>query len=192
LILGPRGTGKTKWVRTAFPDALYIDLLNFRDYTRLQSDPARLEAMVLAHDNPWVIIDEVQKIPSLLNEVHRLIEHEQRHFILTGSSSRKLKREGVNLLAGRARTYYMHPLIANEIGEDFDFNKALKYGLLPISYTASDSRHFLESYVATYLREEVLQEGLVRNLGTFSKFMEIASFSQGGQLNLLTPIRFKP
>ncbi len=185
FIFGPRGTGKTQWVKSAFPEALYIDLLNHRDYTRLQADPTRLEAMVLAHNNPWVIIDEVQKVPALLNEVHRLIEHHQRHFILTGSSSRQLKRTGTNLLAGRARTHYMHPLTASEIGDGFDLNKSLRYGLLPISYTSDDSKHFLESYFTTYLREEILQEGLVRNLGTFSRFMEIASFSQGAQLNLL-------
>ena len=185
FIFGPRGTGKTQWVKATFPDALYIDLLNNRDFTRLQADPSRLEVMVLAHDSPWVIIDEVQKVPTLLNEVHRLIEHHQRHFILTGSSSRQLKRAGTNLLAGRARTHYMHPLTASEIGESFDLHKSLCYGLLPVSYTSNDSEHFLESYVTTYLREEILQEGLVRNLGTFSKFMEIASFSQGSQLNLL-------
>lgn len=185
FIFGPRGTGKTQWVKATFPEALYIDLLNNRVYTRLQADPTRLEAIVLAHDNPWVIIDEVQKIPALLNEVHRLIEHHQRHFILTGSSSRQLKRAGTNLLAGRARTHYMHPLTASEVGDSFDLNKSLRYGLLPTSYTSNDSQYFLESYVTTYLREEILQEGLVRNLGTFSKFIEIASFSQGAQLNLL-------
>ena len=185
FLFGPRGTGKTQWVKTAFPEALYIDLLNYRDYTSLQADPSRLEAIVLAHENSWTIIDEVQKVPTLLNEAHRLIEHHQCRFILTGSSSRQLKRKGTNLLAGRALTHHMHPLIAGEIGEDFDLSKALQYGLLPSSYTSEEPKHFLESYVATYLREEVLQEGIVRNLGTFSKFMEIASFSQGGQLNVL-------
>lgn len=185
FLFGPRGTGKTQWVKTTFPEALYIDLLDSREYTRLKAEPARLEALVLAYDNVWTIIDEVQKIPELLNEVHRLIEHHQKRFILTGSSSRQLRKAGTNLLAGRALTYYMHPLTATELGKDFNFYRALEHGLLPIAYTTQDPVHFLESYVATYLKEEVLQEGLVRNLGTFSRFMEIASFSQGSQLNLL-------
>jgi uncharacterized protein len=184
FLFGPRGTGKTSWVTHFFPEALYIDLLKNRDYTLLQADPSRLEAIVLSHDSPWIIIDEVQKIPALLDEVHRLIEHHKKSFILTGSSSRQLKRGGANLLAGRALTYHMHPLTANEIGSSFNLNKALNYGLLPSSYLETDSRSFLESYIATYLREEVLQEGLVRNIGAFSRFMELASFSQGCQLNL--------
>lgn len=185
FLFGPRGTGKTLWVKHAFPDALYIDLLSHREYTTLQADPSRLEAMVLAHPEVWVVIDEVQRVPALLNEVHRLIENQHRRFILTGSSSRKLKQSGVNLLAGRALTYHMHPLIADEIGDEFDLNKALSFGLLPASYLEQQAQHFLDSYVATYLREEVQHEGLVRNLGTFSKFMEIASFSQGNQINVL-------
>lgn len=184
LLFGPRGTGKTSWVIEHFPEALYIDLLKHRDYTFLQADPSRLESMVLAHPSPWTIIDEVQRIPELLNEVHRLIEHHHQSFVLTGSSSRKLKRGGANLLAGRALTYHMHPLTAIEIGTSFDLTKALAYGFLPSSYLEPDSKAFLESYVATYLREEVMQEGLVRNVGVFSRFMEIASFSQGCLLNL--------
>lgn len=184
FLLGPRGTGKTSWVLDHFPEALYIDLLKHRDYTMLQADPSRLETMVLAHTSPWIIIDEVQRVPELLNEVHRLIEHFGRHFILTGSSSRKLKRSGVNLLAGRALVYHMHPLIATEIGESFDLIKALKNGLLPSAYLEENAKLFLESYIATYLREEVMQEALARNVGAFSRFMEVASFSQGSQLNL--------
>jgi predicted AAA+ superfamily ATPase len=184
FIFGPRGTGKTSWVVEHFPEALYIDLLKHRDYTFLQGDPTRLEAMVLAHSSPWIIIDEVQKIPTLLDEVHRLIEHHHRCFILTGSSSRKLKRGAANLLAGRALTYHMHPLTAIEIGQSFDLTRAILHGLLPSGYLESDPKGYLESYVATYLREEVLQEGLVRNVGTFNRFMEVASFSQGNQLNL--------
>lgn len=184
FLFGPRGTGKTSWVTHYFPEALYIDLLKNSDYMYLQADPSRLEALVLAQSSPWVIIDEVQRIPALLNEVHRLIEHHHRCFILTGSSSRQLKRNSANLLAGRALTYHMHPLTAIEIGENFDLLKALRYGLLPSSYLEAEPKAFLESYVATYLREEVMQEGLVRNIGTFSRFMELASFSQGCQLNI--------
>lgn len=184
FLFGPRGTGKTSWIKANFSDALYIDLLKTRDYVLLQSDPSRLEAMVLAHDSRWTVIDEVQKIPALLDEVHRLIENHQRCFVLSGSSARKLKRGGANLLAGRAILYHMHPLIATEIGQSFDVIKALRYGLLPHSYLQENAKDFLESYMTTYLKEEVLQEGLVRNIGSFSRFIEIASFSQGNQLNL--------
>lgn len=189
FLFGPRGTGKTSWVKRYFPEALYIDLLKHQDYLSLQTNPSNLEHWVLAHDSPWVIIDEVQKIPALLDEVHRLIEHHQRCFILTGSSSRQLKRGGANLLAGRALTYQMHPLTAIEVGTDFDVIKALHTGLLPLSYLKADARHFLASYVATYLQEEIIQEGLVRQIGSFSRFMEIASFSQGQPLNLANVAR---
>jgi len=184
FLFGPRGTGKTSWVREHFPNALYIDLLKHSDYTLLQSDPSRLEKIINGHQSSWTIIDEVQKVPALLDEVHRLIELKQSCFILTGSSSRKLKRGGANLLAGRALTYYMHPLTAIELGNTFNLEKALRYGLLPLSVLENNPKNFLESYIVTYLREEVMQEGLVRNAGTFSRFMEIASFSQGCQLNL--------
>lgn len=186
FLFGPRGTGKTSWLQTYFNDALYIDLLKTRDYISLQADPSRLEGMVLAHHSQWIIIDEVQKIPALLDEVHRLIEKYQRCFVLSGSSARKLKRGSANLLAGRAILYHMHPLTAVEIGESFDLAKALQYGLLPHSYLQNNAQDFLESYMVTYLKEEVLQEGLVRNIGAFSRFIEIASFSQGNQLNLTT------
>ena len=189
FLFGPRGTGKTRWVTRHFTDSLYIDLLKHSDFAYLQADPSRLEALVLAHDSPWTVIDEVQKVPALLDEVHRLIEHKQQYFVLTGSSSRKLKQGAANLLAGRALTYHMHPLTAEEIGAEFDVTKALRYGLLPHCYLDSDPKAVLESYVATYLREEVMQEGLVRNLSSFSRFMEVASFSQGNQLNLASIAR---
>lgn len=184
FLFGPRGTGKTSWILQHFSDALYIDLLKTRDYALLQADPSRLEAMVLGHHSQWIIIDEVQKVPALLDEVHRLIENHQRCFVLSGSSARKLKRGGANLLAGRAILYHMHPLTAIEIGESFDLFKALQYGLLPYSYLHDNPKDFLESYMLTYLKEEVLQEGLVRNIGSFNRFIEVASFSQGNQLNL--------
>ena len=189
FLFGPRGTGKTSWVKKTFPEALYIDLLKHQDYLLFQSNPSKLESRVLAHDSPWVIIDEVQKVPALLNEVHRLIEHHHRCFILTGSSSRQLKRGGTNLLAGRALTYHMHPLTAIEIGEKFNLTKAFNTGLLPLSYLEDNAHAFLASYVATYLREEVIQESLVRQIGTFSRFMEVASFSQANQLNLASIAR---
>jgi uncharacterized protein len=190
FLFGPRGTGKTSWVTNYFPEALYIDLLKTSDYTTLQADPSRLEKMVLSNkDNDWVIIDEVQKVPQLLDEVHRLIEKHNKYFILTGSSARKLKREGVNLLAGRALTYKMHPLTIIELGDSFNLETALTLGMLPLVYMDESPGHFLETYVLTYLREEVIQEGLVRNVGSFNRFMEVASFSQGSQINLSSVAR---
>lgn len=132
----------------------------------------------------WIVIDWVQKVPAVLNEVHRLIENRRMRFVLTGSSARTLRRKGVNLLAGRALTYAMHPLTALELGNKYDQKLALTYGLLPAVQTEGDPKKYLEAYVATYLREEVLQEGLTRNLGAFTRFLETASFSQGGILNM--------
>lgn len=131
----------------------------------------------------WIILDEVQRVPELLNEVHRLIENKGFRFILTGSSARGLRKKGVNLLAGRALTYYMHPLTIQEIGPDFNLARVLQFGLLPMAVTHVDPKKYLESYIQTYLREEVLQEGLTRNIGSSSRFLEVASFSQGSILN---------
>lgn len=178
-IFGPRGTGKTSWLKAKIPQGLYLDLLDFGTYNTLSSNPGRLENMIPKNFSDWVILDEVQRVPELLNEVHRLIESRNIRFILTGSSARSLRRKGVNLLAGRALTYHMHPLVAQEIGQDFDIEHALEYGLLPTVLHHKDPQKYLESYVQTYLREEVLQERLTRNIGSFSRFLEIASFSQG-------------
>lgn len=131
----------------------------------------------------------MQRIPELLNEVHRLIEKYRYKFILTGSSTRKLRRKGHNLLAGRALTYALHPLSAIELGGDFDLNHSLKYGHLPGAYVESDPKAYLESYVKTYLEEEVRQEGVTRNLGAFYRFLEAASFSQGSVLNVSSVAR---
>ncbi|MGD9107866.1 MAG: ATP-binding protein [Gammaproteobacteria bacterium] len=184
LLLGPRGTGKTTCVLANAPNALYVDLLETRLYQRLVADPQSLETMIPAGFADWIILDEVQKVPLLLNEVHRLIEHKKYKFILTGSSARSLKRKGVNLLAGRALTYHMYPLIALELGDDFDLDKILQYGSLAAITQETEPKKYLEAYVQTYLREEVLQEGLTRNIGDFARFLEIASFSQGSQINM--------
>lgn len=183
FLFGPRGTGKTQWLKTHVPHALYLDLLDFSLFSSLSAQPQRLSNLIPPKFDGWVIIDEVQRIPELLNEVHRLIEERKLRFFLTGSSARSLKRKGVNLLAGRALTYYMHPLTIQEMGESFNSQHALKYGMLPVAATHNDPQKYLESYVQTYLREEVLQEGLTRNIGAFTRFLEIASFSQGSLLN---------
>jgi predicted AAA+ superfamily ATPase len=183
FLFGPRGTGKTFWLKQHFPEATFIDLLHTETFTQLLANPSRLEAMLPQQSSQWVVIDEVQKVPELLNEAHRLIEHKGYRFVLTGSSARSLRRKGINLLAGRALSYHMHPLTAEEMGDDFSLELALQAGLLPKAQTISDPKHYLETYVSTYLREEVLQEGLVRQLGDFARFLETASFSQGSIVN---------
>jgi uncharacterized protein len=183
FLSGPRGTGKTSWIKEHLPTSLYIDLLDFATYGALVANPGRLESMIPPQYKDWIIIDEVQRVPELLNEVHRLIEGRKLRFLLTGSSARTLRRRGVNLLAGRALRYHMHPLVIQEIGEAFDFNHALHFGLLPAAVTHPDPHRYLESYVQTYVREEVLQEGLTRNISAFTRFLEVATFSQGGLLN---------
>jgi len=184
FLFGPRGTGKTTWVKTTFPDAIYLDLLEAELFNDLLAHPQRLENFILKEFDDWIIIDEVQRIPELLNEVHRLIEKYRYKFILTGSSARKIRRKGTNLLAGRALTYSLHPLTALELGKDFNLNHSLRYGQLPCVYTEKDPKGYLESYVKTYLEEEIRQEGLTRNLSAFARFMESASFSQGSILNI--------
>lgn len=183
FLFGARGTGKTNWVINKFPGAMLFDLLSDDTYTELLSRPSRLAERIPDNFSNWIIIDEIQKVPQLLNEVHRLIEHRKLKFILTGSSARTLRRKGVNLLAGRALTYHMYPLTAVELGKDFDIKKSLKVGQLPAAITHSDAKKYLKSYIRTYLREEVQQEGLTRNLPLFTRFLETASFSQGELLN---------
>lgn len=184
FLLGPRGTGKSTWLKETFPSALYIDLLKGETALPLRANPSRLESLIPSGFKDWIIIDEVQKIPELLDEVHRLIELSKLRFILTGSSARKLRKKGVNLLAGRALNRFMHPLTIEEMKEDYSLQKTLKSGFLPASVKAENSKDFLMSYVDTYLKEEVQQEGISRNLGGFSRFLEAASFSQGEVLNI--------
>jgi uncharacterized protein len=189
FLFGPRGVGKTAWVRARFADALFFDLLEAETYTRLLASPSRLGDQVPAGYRGWVVIDEIQRLPDLLNEVHRLIEARRLRFVLTGSSARKLRRRGVNLLAGRALTCFMHPLTATELGPDFDLRRALQYGTLPFACTEPEPGPYLKSYVTTYLREEVQQEGYSRNLAAFTRFLEATSFSQGSVLNMAAVAR---
>lgn len=184
FLFGPRGTGKTTWVKSSFPSALYLDLLEAGLFNDLLANPQRLETFIPKEFTDWVILDEVQRIPELLNEVHRLIEKYGYKFILTGSSARKLRQKGQNLLAGRALTFSMHPLMVKELGGAFKLEHSLAYGQLPSVYIEKDPKAYLESYVKTYLQEEIQQEGLTRNLGAFSRFLEAASFSQGAVLSV--------
>ena len=189
FLFGPRGVGKTAWLRARFPDALFFDLLDADTYTRLLAAPTRLGDEIPAAYRGWVVLDGIQRLPDLLNEVHRLIEARRLRFVLTGSSARKLRRKGVNLLAGRAVTRFMHPLTVTELGQDFDLRRALQYGCLPFACTEPEPRDYLRSYVTTYLREEVQQEGFARNLAAFARFLEAASFSQGSALNMAAVAR---
>jgi len=185
FLFGPRGTGKTTWLKQYLsPDtSIYLDLLEPALYQALLSKPERLESYI-SDSKKWIILDEIQKIPALLNEVHRLIENKKCKFILTGSSARSLRKKGVNLLAGRALMFHMYPLTATELGTSFDLQKSLQYGHLPAVYQHSHPKEFLKAYIQTYLKEEVLQEGLTRNIGNFVRFLETASFSQGAVLNM--------
>ncbi len=189
FLFGPRGVGKTAWLKANWPEALYFDLLDHATYLEMLASPSRLGDRIPGGYTGRVVIDEVQRVPELLNEVHRLIESRRIRFVMTGSSARKLRRRGVNLLAGRALTTYMHPLTARELGEDFDLGRALRFGCLPLACTEDDPRAYLASYVATYLREEVQQEGFARNIGAFGRFLEAASFSQGAMLNMAAVAR---
>jgi predicted AAA+ superfamily ATPase len=184
FLFGPRGTGKTTWLTQRLPDAVFINLLRADFYLPLSANPAHLRALIPERPAGWIVIDEIQRVPELLNEVHDLIESKGHSFVLTGSSARKLRRDAVNLLAGRALTYHMHPLTAAEQGEAFVLANSLQLGHLPARFSEPDPARYLRDYVQTYLREEVMQEGLTRNIGQFSRFLEVASFSQGSVLNI--------
>ena len=182
FLFGPRGTGKSTWLRDTYPNALLVDLLRDDVKTRLEANPERFSELV--DGNPearTVIIDEVQRVSAVLPVVHRLIERDgnARQYILTGSSARKLKRSGVDLLAGRAVIKYCHPLLASEMGDDFKLEDALVRGMIPLVISAKDWRETLATYMPLYIREEVQYEGLVRNLPAFARFLEAISFSHG-------------
>ena len=187
FLFGPRGTGKTTWLRQQLGHVPWFDLLDSEVYLDLLADPSRLvRRLPVGHDG-WVVIDEVQRVPEVLNEVHRLVETRGVKFAMTGSSARKLRQGGVNLLAGRAVTLRMHPLVCAEVGAGWQLRRALDIGGLPFAVTRPDSAEakvFLHDYVQTYLREEVQAEGLTRNLAGFARFLEAASFSQAAPLNV--------
>lgn len=185
FLFGPRGTGKTTWLRQRFAGAVWVDLLDPGEERRYTARPERLREVVAGRPESTVVIDEVQRVPSLLPVVHQLIEERiGSRFVLTGSSARKLKREGVDLLAGRAVVRSLHPFMASELGEAFDLERALTLGLLPIVLDAGDPDDTLGAYVGLYVQEEVRAEGLVRNLEGFHRFLEAVSFSHGAVLNL--------
>ncbi len=176
FLLGPRGTGKSTWIHQAFPDAIRYDLLDSGEALRLSKEPQRLyQELESRPAGTWVVLDEVQKVPALLDEVHRLIEKRRLRFVLCGSSARKLRRGGVNLLAGRAISAEMHPFVSAEVNYRIDFERACRFGMLPIAYEAPDPQSYLRSYVQTYLQEEVRAEALTRDIGGFGRFLEVAA-----------------
>ena len=186
FLFGPRGAGKSAWVRRRFADALRIDLLAPDVFRAYSARPERLREVAMGNPRARVIvIDEVQKVPELLSVVHSLIEEKRgQRFVLTGSSSRKLKRAGIDRMAGRAVIRTIHPFMASELGKRFHFEKALNIGLLPLVWNSPDPDEVLKTYAALYVREEVQMEGLVRNVGNFSRFLEAISFSHAGVLNI--------
>ncbi|MFY9821713.1 MAG: AAA family ATPase [Thermoanaerobaculia bacterium] len=186
FLFGPRGTGKSTWLRTAYPDALWVDLLMPEVHRQLLARPERLRELVSGNpDKPVVVIDEVQKAPVLLDVVHDLIEKRAGPlFVLTGSSSRKLKREGVDLLAGRALLRSLHPFMAAELGDRFDLDSALATGLVPLVWSSPEPAEVLKAYVGLYFKEEVQMEGLVRRFDGFARFLETVSFSHAAVLNV--------
>lgn len=166
-----------------FPDSLYFDLLSSDQFERLTRQPAILRQIIEANKLPGpVIIDEIQRIPSLLNEVHWLIENRKIRFILSGSNPRKIVRSGGNLLGGRAMRNELYPLVSAEI-PDFDLLKALNNGLIPRHYLASDAARLISGYIGSYLKDEIMAEARLRNLSSFSKFLESAAFSNGEIVN---------
>ncbi len=186
FLFGARGTGKSTWCLQEYSNAARLDLLApdvLRAYT---AKPERLKEYTLGQpDGATIIIDEVQKAPELLSVVHSIMELKRGYkFILTGSSSRKLKHTGVDMLAGRALLRIMHPFMAGELGKHFSLETALEQGMLPVVWDSSAPSDILKSYVGIYLREEVMMESLVRNLGNFSRFLEAVSFSHGQVLNI--------
>ncbi len=186
FLFGPRGTGKSTMTAKNHPDALLIDLRQADIRYRLTANPDHLTELVGAQpDGKTIVIDEIQKIPELLPIVHMLIEKKRMwKFILTGSSARKLKRQGVDLLGGRAFKKVLHPFMACELKEQFNLEDALNYGLLPLRFSYPDYKSTLNAYIDLYLEEEVKMEGLIRHIEPFTRFLQIMSLSHGAILNV--------
>ena len=186
FLFGPRGTGKTTWLRSVLPGALVVDLLRPGEYRRLSARPERLaERVRSAPPGSDIVVDEIQRVPELLNVVHSLMQSGGRHrFVLTGSSARKLRRGGVNLLAGRAILRTMHPFMAGELGCSFDLEATLRLGAVPTVVDSDDPASALDAYASLYVEQEVRAEGLARDVGSFSRFLEAAAFSHAATLNV--------
>lgn len=185
FLFGPRGTGKSTLIQHLFQNAYRIDLLDDAIYQRLLTNPNHLDSLI--EGNPerkqWVI-DEVQRVPSLLPLVHAWIEKKKfLFFILTGSSSRKIKRTGADLLGGRALHCRLHGYMAHELGKDFSVKKSLEFGMLPIVWASKEPDRVVDAYLSLYMQLEVQAEGIVRSIESFAKFLQSVSFSHGQMLN---------
>lgn len=185
FLLGVRGVGKSTWAREHFPEAHLVDLLDESRCQTLLANPGLL-ALELRDLPPHraVVLDEVQRVPALLNEVHRAIEASRRRFVLLGSSARRLKTATTNLLAGRAAVRTMYPLVPAELGRDFDLGRVLRFGSIPVVWQADDPRAALEAYVHWYVKEEIRAEALVRNLPGFLRFLPVAALFHGQVINV--------
>ena len=186
FLWGPRQAGKSTLLRRCYPDGFWVDLLKADEFRSYVTRPERLREELdaqRADPSRQVVIDEIQKVPALLDEVHWLIENRGSHFALCGSSARKVKRGAANLLGGRAVRYELRGLTAGELEDSFDLDRLLNHGYLPSVYEAGRPRLLLESYIADYLREEIASEGLVRNLPAFSEFLDVAALSDGEFVN---------
>ncbi|MCF0185368.1 MAG: ATP-binding protein [Bacteroidaceae bacterium] len=183
FLLGARQTGKSTLLGERFADAIYFDLLNAEVRKRFQKNPELLREILSAkEEGTLVIIDEIPKVPDLLDEVHWLMTNKGIRFVLSGSSARKLKKQSVNTLGGRAIPIYMYPLVSAEI-PDFDIHKALQNGMIPRHYMVSNAQRRLSAYVDIYLKEEIKEEAAVRDVGIFERFLEVAAISDGEILN---------
>jgi predicted AAA+ superfamily ATPase len=185
FLFGPRGTGKSTLIHSLYKEAIWVDLLKPDILRSYLAYPERLEELIEGQPHiSTIVIDEIQKAPGLLTVIHSLIESKKnKRFILTGSSARKIKRMDADLLGGRAIKRMMHPFIAAELGDEFDLEKALSYGLVPLIFMSDNPEDTSRAYMSLYVHEEVQSEGLIRNVGDFSRFLEVISFSHGAILN---------
>ena len=184
ILFGPRQTGKSWLIRTTLPNHKVYNLLHNETFLQLNRSPQRLrEEYESSAQNKLIIIDEIQRLPVLLNEVHAMIEEYGVRFLLTGSSARKLRRGGVNLLGGRAHIQLLHPFSFCELQKKFDLERAINYGLLPSVYLSATPEQDLQSYIGLYLKEEIANEGLTRNVPAFSRFLVVAALSNGKIIN---------
>jgi len=185
FLFGPRGTGKSTWLRRSFPEAKSFDLLDASLFLELTREPNRLEALIgNQKQGSWIVLDEIQKVPLLLDEVHRLMEKHKWRFALCGSSARKLRRGGANLLAGRALTLSMEGFSACELKGVFQLDFAMSWGMLPFIWNAPEAAaDILAAYVNTYLKEELQAEGIIRNVPPFLRFLAVAGQMNGQIVN---------
>jgi uncharacterized protein len=189
FLWGPRQAGKSTLLHRFYPDALWIDLLKTDEYRRYMQNPELIREEVEYKKPAFVVIDEIQKVPALLNEVHWLRENRAVHFALCGSSARKIRKGATNLLGGRGINYELYGFSAYELREDFILDRLLDHGYLPVFYSAAKPERLQSSYVSGYLKDEIAAEGLVRNLPGYSQFLNMAALSDGEMVNYTTIAR---